>query len=156
MPFLWVCSNMYVLIYFSNLLLTWLSCLCTKQCCVKLCCTIGASWVLVSRRLARFASILWAMQIIVFLTDVPCIFHTGAWLCEQWVKSFSPSHHLPPSHQCTVVYLSPPCSLYLHLMLISPHAHFQPLSLKSMELILLGLMDFAAKVRRMHFNHGRS
>lgn len=74
---------------------------------------------------------------------------------EQWVKSF----FFPPRISCchsTVRCFSPPHTLYLHLMLIPLHAHFQPLSLKSMELILLGLMDFAAKVRRMHFNHGRS
>lgn len=86
------------------------------------------------------------------LTDVPCIFHTRAWLCEPWVKSFP-----LPSSPTTVLCRSLPLhTLYLHLLLIPPHAHFQPLSLKSMELILLGLMDFAAKVRRMHFNHGRS
>lgn len=125
-----------------------------KLCSVKLCNTAGASWEPVSRRLAWIASALWAMQIIVFLTDVPCIFYMGSWLRELRRKSFTP---LASFHRLTnIQYLSRPYTLYLDLMLIPPHAHFQPLSLKSMKLILLRLMDFAAKVRRMHFNHGRS
>ena len=134
-----------------------LSSCCNKLFCVKLYCTVGVSWVLVSRRLACIASILWAMQIIVFLTDVPCIFHIRAWLWAMGKKFFF--FFFPPSISCrhsTIQCFSPPHTLYRHLMLIPLHAHFQPLSLKSMELILLGLMDFAAKVRRMHFNHGRS
>lgn len=49
-----------------------------------------------------------------------------------------------------------PAPLCLLLLLIPPRAPSQPLSLKSMELIPVGLMDFAAKVRRMHFNPGKS
>lgn len=116
-----------------------------KLCCVWLYCVSGASWALVSQR------VLWAMQINLFLTDVPCIFHIRAvqemskkFLCptppDSQRRSASPSPH---------PLLSPPA----HLSLCAP---FQLLSLKSMELILVGLMDFAAKVRRMHFNHGRS
>lgn len=83
----------------------------------------------------------------------PMHFSYGS-LNVQWVKSFPLP---PPTRPLTaMLYRSPACTLCLCLMLIPPHAHFQPLSLKSMGLILLGLMDFSAKVRRMHFNHGRS
>lgn len=116
--------------------------------CSKLYCTAGASWVPASRMLAHTASILWAMQIIVYLTDVPCIFHTATWLCLQWVKSFFPFLF---STTCCFFHLPTPSTLTSY-----SHAHFQHLSLKSMGLILLRLMDFAAKVSRMHFNHGRS
>lgn len=124
-----------------------LSC-CIKPRCFKLYCTAGASWVPVSRMLAHTASILWAMQIIVYLTDVPCIFHIATWLCLQWVKSFFPFLF---STTCCFFHLPTPSTLTSY-----SHAHFQHLSLKSMGLILLRLMDFAAKVSRMHFNHGRS
>lgn len=115
-----------------------------KLCCVWLYCVSGASWALVSQR------VLWAMQINLFLTDVPCIFHIRA--VQEMSKKFPPPH---TDSQCRSASPSPhPLpSPPAHLPLCAP---FQPLSLKSMELILVGLMDFAAKVRRMHFNHGRS
>lgn len=85
---------------------------CIKPRCFKLYCTAGASWVPVSRMLAHTASILWAMQIIVYLTDVPCIFHIATWLCLQWVKSFF-SFPLLNNMQ----FLSPPNTLYFDLIL---------------------------------------
>lgn len=90
------------------------------------------------------------MQINLFLTDVPCIFHIRA--VQEMTKKFPPPSIRPldPQQRSALP------SLHPHLLLISPRTPFQPLSLKSMELILAGLMDFAAKVRRMHFNHGRS
>lgn len=140
---------------YSLFILAWLSSCCTTLCSVKLYCPVGAFWVLVSKGAACVASILWAMKIIVLLTDVPCIFHVRAWLCKQWVKSFFSCLvvSLPPSPKSSTAFSAssptPP--------LRSPHTHpSTPLSLKSMNSILLGLMEFVAKVRRMHFNHGRS
>lgn len=89
-----------------------LSC-CIKPRCFKLYCTAGASWVPVSRMLAHTASILWAMQIIVYLTDVPCIFHIATWLCLQWVKSF---FFLSSSQQHAVSFTS-------QHPLLWPHTH---------------------------------
>ena len=80
-----------------------LSSCCNKLFCVKLYCTVGVSWVLVSRRLACIASILWAMQIIVFLTDVPCIFHIRAWLWAMG-KKFCFFFSLPASPAATAPY----------------------------------------------------
>lgn len=122
--------------------------------CVWLCSPVGASWVLVSETCMHCLKPLSHAN-----NCVPdwCPMHFSYGSLAVWAtsKKFLPSHRLPPPH-LAVLYRSLPYTLYFHLILIPPHAHFQPLSLKSMELILLGLMDFAAKVRRMHFNHGRS
>lgn len=72
-----------------------------------------------------------------------CFMHFSYQMWEKQVKSFSPPQpespaplHPPPAHLSACTF---PASI-----------------IEINELIPVGLMDFAAKVRRMHFNHGRS
>lgn len=77
--------------------------------CVQLYCVSGASWALVWQRA------LWAMQINLFLTDVPCIFHIRD--VEEMSRKFlpPPNRLLNPQHRSASPSLHPLSSPPAHL-----------------------------------------
>lgn len=83
-------------------------------CCLQLHCVSGASW-------AQW--LLWAMQINLFLTDVPCIFHIRA--VQEMTKKFPPPSNRPLNPQQRSALPSPHPSAFTSCS--SLHAHLSSL-----------------------------